>query len=510
MTASWQFRYAPTPELPALAWVARIRAGSLDVEYGASVRREEAGFFEGTWAGPSELDSLLESTTVFGSGIVARGGDLVVVTPSHHLEGVYQVRAGEALLVSNSLVGLLHAANLALDPEADYPALFRAASALCWLIDDLSEDPAGRLIGASVDIPTQTDPVTARYYENLLIRADLSVAEARKRREGPFASFADYSRRLTDALASAISNAGAYQPVVSLSSGYDSTAVAVVAAKVGCRRAVGFSTSRPSPHDGGPSDSGAATAELLGLEYELFDRLAYLDSDDLPEAEFLASGTVGEDIIFHALESAVYRTSLLTGYWGGTQFAMSHSDDWRHVGPASTAGADLTEFRLRNDFYHLPLPLFGAAQDPGAPRLLDRPEMEPFRVGGYYDRPIPRRLAEEAGVPRGSFAVAKRAANVLFQHDGPEAFSHASRASLEEFAAREGRRVAFRRRSRVQRRDRAIIAAAHSLKASRLVHSLERRRASLVHFEREFGTLVFRWAVSVIGQRYRAVERFRE
>ena len=189
---------------------------------------------------------------------------------------------------------------------------------------------------------------------------------------------------------------------------------------------------------------------------------------------------------------------------------MSHSDDWRQAAPTATAGTDLTEFRLRHDFYHLPVPVFAAAQDPGAPRLLDRPEMAPFRLGGLYDRPIPRRLAEEAGIPRGTFAVAKRMANTLFHRDGPEAFSQPARASLADFAAREGRSLNFRMRAPFKRRERALIAGARMLKLRPLVRGLERRRARLVHFEPEFGNLVFRWAVSVVRPRYRAVESLPE
>lgn len=62
----------------------------------------------------------------------------------------------------------------------------------------------------------------------------------------------------------------------------------------------------------------------------------------------------------------------------------------------------------------------------------------------------------------------------------------------------------------MKRRDRALIAAAHKLKLGFLVRGLDRRRSSLAHFERDFGTLVFRWAGSVVRPRYRAVERFRE
>ena len=39
--------------------------------------------------------------------------------------------------------------------------------------------------------------------------------------------------------------------------------------------------------------------------------------------------------------------------------------------------------------------------------------MEPWRVHTNYDRPIPRRIAEEAGVPRELFGNKKRAAATL-------------------------------------------------------------------------------------------------
>jgi len=48
------------------------------------------------------------------------------------------------------------------------------------------------------------------------------------------------------------------------------------------------------------------------------------------------------------------------------------------------------------------------------------------------------------------------------------------------------------------------------LKLRPLVGGLERRRERLVHFEPEFGNLVFRWAVSVVRPRYQAVESFPE
>lgn len=493
--------YADAHGFPSLAWVARVRrAGAIEVFAGTSIRRTATGFFEGTWAGPAELDTLPELTTVFGSGVIARGEGLAVVTPSHNLESVYHVVVDGVLHVSNSFAGLLTAARLELDPDADYPSIFTRAAKLRWLL----EDDVSHVTNSAVSIPTRTTAITAQSFENLAIRADLSLSVERKRREQPMASFDDFRRRLTAALSSAIGNAAPYEPVVALSSGYDSTAVAAVAAGLGCRRSIGFRSSRTSRHDGRDDDSGAATAARLGLRHETFDRLAYMSAETCPEADFLATGMAGEEVVFHAFEGALRRAVLLTGYWGGTQWAMADSDAWRRMQPADTGGASLTEFRLRTDFYHVPVPFFAAAQGRDAPHLLDLPEMAPYRVGGHYDRPIPRRLAEEAGIPRGTFAVGKRAANVLPQHEGPGAFSVAARASLERFAAAEGRPVRFHRRRRTTRWERGLIAAARRMGIERLAGPVVRRRERLVHFEPRFGTLVLRWAVSVVSGRYAA------
>jgi hypothetical protein len=226
----------------------------------------------------------------------------------------------------------------------------------------------------------------------------------------------------------------------------------------------------------------------------------------MPEAEFLANGMTGEDIVFKAFEDRIRGKCLMSGYWAGTQWALARESDWRRIAPTSTAGADFVEFRLRTDFHHVMPPIFGAVLEPGAPRLLDRPEMQAYRIGGHYDRPIPRRLAEEAGIPRAAFGHSKRAANALFHRDGLAAFSERSRRAVEAFAEREGTDLRFRRRRPFTKQERAVIQAAQKVGLDRLVAPLDHRRKSLVHFEPEFGNVLFRWAVSVVRGRYAALE----
>src|SRR5688572_22488841 len=107
---SWRFAYETLADLPPLAWLARVEWPEVRVWTGAGVRREESGFFEGTWSGDADLIGVMRSSAVFGSGIVLSGAELVVVTPAHTLEPVYHSRTGAGnAVVSNSLVALLEA-----------------------------------------------------------------------------------------------------------------------------------------------------------------------------------------------------------------------------------------------------------------------------------------------------------------------------------------------------------------------------------------------------------------
>ncbi|MEA2677838.1 MAG: hypothetical protein QOJ81_1979 [Chloroflexota bacterium] len=492
--------------MPPLAWVAAVRPGLVSVDHGSSVRTFDGGFVEGTWVGPADPTLLPESTTVFGSGMVARGDELLAVPPSHHLECIYFARVADALLVSNSLPGLLVASGLKLDADANYSDVFLASVRPCWLIDD-RVDGVLQLRHQRIEIPTTTVPITAWRVENLAIGLGLSVAQRRRPREAAWHSFAEYRDRLTNAAVSLIGNGANREPVVTVSAGYDSPAVASVAAKAGVRRSVGFASARPSRNSSDSSDNGAAIAAVLGLEYASVDRLAYLERKDLAEAEFLASGMAAEDVVFLGLESLVSPGLLFNGWWAGIEFAEATRDSWKHAAAISTSGAGFTEFRLRTDMAFLPLAVFGAIRTLDAPSLLDRAEMDPYRIGGNYDRPIPRRLLEEAGVKRGTFATAKRAAGVLPPRDGLDAFSEAARESIAAFAAASGEHAAWHPRRPFSRYERALIRGAQRMHIGPVADPLARRQARLTHFEPRLGNLLFRWAVSVVSERYRDVKR---
>jgi len=490
MTARWSFSYRVIEDLPPLAWLARVGDASVEIDCGTSVRREPQGFFEGTWTGPAGLAALPESTTPFGSGMVAQGDDLLIVPPGHTLAGVFALRADGRMLVSNSLLGLLAAADLAPRPDVDYVTEFFR------LADGIDNTP--------IELPTTGAPVELHFYENLLVHGPSGLEKVAKPREAPFASYADYVGRLEAALAQAFANAPAYRPVVALSSGYDSTAVAVLAARHGCGTALTFTRSRPPLTTTDNDDSGEATANRLGLQVERFDWRAYLQRDDLPEAEFVATGFTGEDVVLVAMEPSLRRTMLLTGGVGSAVWRRGR-EERSDLMRGDLSGCSLTEFRLRTDFIDLTLPIFGMSEIASLQRIAQSVEMTPWSVGGYYDKPIARRIAEEGGIPRGTFANDKRAVSALLHQVGAAAFAPASRVSIREFAAAEGSRIDLSPRRRLSRFDRALIRVADRLRADRLAAPLKERMREIVRHDRATGSILFRWGVAHAIGRYAAL-----
>ena len=57
------------------------------------------------------------------------------------------------------------------------------------------------------------------------------------------------------------------------------------------------------------------------------------------------------------------------------------------------------------------------------------------------------------------------------------------------------------------RYERGLMHAAERARLGPIADHLRRRQTSLAHFEPTFGNLLFRWAVSVVSERYAAVER---
>jgi hypothetical protein len=204
--------------------------------------------------------------------------------------------------------------------------------------------------------------------------------------------------------------------IVAISRGYDSSAVAALAKEAGATEAVTLSV-----HVNGSDDSGADIARVFGLNLREFahpvgDTIHNLDHVELTKsqldsaAEFIATAGMGDDYAFSNFEPALKNTIYFTGSLGDSIWAKD-SEIPPHLPCRVPYGKSLTEFRLRVGFAHVPVPVIGALFPSPIVAISSRSEMKPYSIGGEYDRPIPRRIAEEAGLRRDQFGIRKNATN---------------------------------------------------------------------------------------------------
>jgi hypothetical protein len=412
------FEFRPVASLPRLAWCARLRRGeeAVRVLHGAAVETAGHWFVEGVWNGPFGEAGILDATMLLGSGGRAESTHVSFAAASHPMDRLQYLRLPDELLISNSLTFLLAQGEDGPDPDHRF----------------YDRDIIGFVDGVSAAVrrlPTRRGRVLELLYcANLTVDRDLRVSEQRRPQPRGFTDYADYVRFLTAELAALDRNArdpgrlrSRYEPLATISTGYDSPACAVLARSIGCTRAVTVGAARPEY--GGGADSGLELGRRLGLTVTEYDRAAYLRRDDLIEAEFLAVGTGGEDVVMSAFEPELRDTLFFTGFLGDTLWGRLHAlrdreaADFRMRFPA---GASLTEFRLRVGFVHLPVPLLTYGAQPSLHRISNSQAMRPWRVRNpHYDRPIPRRLVEEAGIPRELFGRRKRAVTQPFYHNEP-------------------------------------------------------------------------------------------
>lgn len=406
-----RFNFIAEPALPKLAWCARITAGSDDilVEHGPWVETHATFFIEGAWNGDYSQGNLSAATMLLGSGGELSPAGAVFCSTTHTKERLQSLRVDDALLISNSFIYLLRAVNDGVDPnyrfyERDFMTSMHGV-------------PRARK-----SVPTMRGRrVTLHYNEKLNVDRRLNVRSERYADGPSFSTYEDYVAAVDDLLDALTDNANAgerrrnYRPLATISTGYDSPAATVFAQRHGCNEAITFAEARPDYNDpewnqSDINDSGAEIADHLRVAIKTFRRDDY-HRHRFPEAEFIATGNGGDDVVISIAEDELAGTMLYTGFLGDIlwdcQSDRPHlSRDYAYKDPS---GASLSEFRLRVGFIHIPVPLLTFTRHPDLHVISRSPEMARWRIGGDYDRPVPRRLVESRGVPRHLYGQCKKA-----------------------------------------------------------------------------------------------------
>lgn len=418
-------------DLPPLAWGLVSRSGSTPAQivHGSSVAVGDGFLCDGAWDGPCDRAGYLEAPSLFGSGLDWHGdGSIRVRTAVRPMERLWSLETARGVAVSNSLPLVLALGGSRLDR-----GYLHYESDLLWFVER-----AGRL---SRRVRTADGAILRQYGEAIVWveqgRITRLAHDTTLRRRPSVDSFAGYRAhisRTTEALFDNLADPRRprrYTPLATLSSGYDSTACAVLAREQGATEAITFRRAREIFEDS--DDDGSRIGDVLGLSVTPLDRFGYKAGDGTAERWSLAYGAGGEDVIFDSYDGLSGR-GLVTGYFGDTVWQRSVDYHLRHGRlPGADGCLGIGEHRIQRDFVHLPLPVVDVCRQPEIAAISNGVEMEPWMIGGSYDRPIPRRIAEEAGVPREWFGMLKKASSAPFYHD--DALDSFGPAALEELRA---------------------------------------------------------------------------
>lgn len=401
-----RFSFRLAPDWPALAWIARLTPGSREVLvfHGPRVETRDDWFGEIVWAGKFDQADFDQTDVVFGSGARIRHDQLVLVPAGSTVDRLQSINHRGHFFVSNSLACLL--AQVGGNPEVTDRNHFERLGTIRRGIDDYERF-----------ISTSAGPARLTYFHNLHWNGEqLIEKEKPDTAAGGFADFDSYRRHLVQSLRALGENAQDQRRrfpmrlLGTVSAGYDSAACAVLA-----REAAGLADAITLARPDG-TDAGQLIAARLGLSLTQFEREAWCNpahSGEPPEAPFIAGDAKGEDVFLRSAQSALAGCLLLTGHHGGGMWQRYSRNCSPKLARGDRSGLALTEWRLSAGFVHCPVPYIGACHHPDIQRIGQSEQMSAWRTGNGYDRPIPRRIIEEAGVPRESFGWTKRAGSVL-------------------------------------------------------------------------------------------------
>ena len=393
---------------PPLAWLAECRPGRVTVRHGGGVETRADWFCEAAWDGPFDAGDFDRTDIVAGSGGRLRDGELIFVPAGATVDRLQSITVrdraglGDVTLVSNSLACVLAASGAKLHPTYRY---YRR---------DIQSVVRG-ISRYRRTLPTSAGPARLWYFHNFAWDGTASREVEKPEEPRDFGSFESYRRFLDETLGRVVRNArdaGRARPlglIGTMSSGYDSTTVATLGRGHGLEEIVTFDEAR-----GGDPDSGVEAARHLGLRPVVVRREAWREHGPMPEVPFLCADGHGEDRFFGGAADHLRGKLVLSGFhgdkvWGKSPYGAESLVPHPEIKRGDASGLTMTEFRLSVGFINCAVPFWGARRIHEVVAISRSAEMRPWDVPGDYSRPICRRIAESAGVPREAFGIGKRA-----------------------------------------------------------------------------------------------------
>jgi len=470
---------------PKLAWVAQIPAGSQTVRvlHGPMVETMDDWCAEAVWAGNFAEGGFDRTDLVFGSGVRVRDGKVVFVSSGTVFDRLWHGLAGQYHYVSNSLPALLAAAGLSLLVDyADYSRDIRTIS---------------RGLGnRAAAIPLSSGEAVSTYFNNLVYDGKTLHEQPKPDPAPEFRTYADYYQylvRTAEALGANLSDPARRHgvvPLAGISSGYDSCATAVISRHAGCTRTV---TIRDPASLWRGSDSGAPVARRLGMDCREYPRKAR--NYPLEPAIWAAGGRAG--ILSWALFDFPEPLCLFFTGWHGEKMwdhvSHDHPDPFVRRDPGSL---DFCEYRLIKGVFQCPVPFWAARHNHETRAVTLSQDMAPWCTNKDYDKPIARRIVEEAGVPGNLFGTLKK--NTSHEEPFHWPYSPDARASFVDYLGELGIRAPSAITVRLLR----TVNIADALIQRNVLSRLGLRRRSWPLRHTRANSFLFHWANAELKKRY--------
>jgi hypothetical protein len=410
-------RYQLNRELPKLAWLAKVDMNSenISVVHGPSVECRNDWLVEGVWDDDFERGNFHQSENFFGTGMRVEGDRVYFVPSSATVDRLLYCEHEQKLLVSNSLPLLLAATGATLDDDHDY---YRESLTICEGIDKYEKEFTIK--------HKQISNFYQLYYKNMVL-SDAKISFEKRCKPRKIESYEHYVGLLKEILSRIRDNYESEMRTIpisaftTLSSGYDSTAVTCLAKDLGVKTCfTGCRLEPPFPMKWYKrvQENATPVARRLGLDIHYSEsRRASVSEDEL---YFLAvvypkfSMKVWSEIGLHSMTSFIEKNCaaavVFTGNFGGVMWDVNIGDEYlnEQVKPKFPSGNFFMEIRLKSGFIQIPAPFILAGHVKEIINIGRSAELDPWRLNNSYDRPIPRRIAETAGVPRHVFGMKKR------------------------------------------------------------------------------------------------------
>ncbi len=414
---------------PKLAWCARVNGCEIEVLHGPRVETGGDWVFEGAWSGRFGSGDFDESTAaVIGTGLRVRGDSVSFATSTNALDRICHVTKDGASIVSNSLACLLAVSGERLAPDHAH------SESVTRYVRDFRETPQS--------IPTRDgSAIHLHRYHRLIVADGRLVAQPRVDPAPDFETFEEYRGFLDETIIAIRDNLRDPQrkykvtPAATISNGYDSSAAAVVAEPLELQYALTISRGGVFSH---LHDSGERVAETLGIPVR-----TALSVDSRYKDHLLVWAGTGRslDLNMTLFDFPDDLTLLTIGNHGDTMWEKGLSKAHQashHFLDRDPSGAGLVEWRLHHGAFFAAVPYFGASKWDCLSKIHSSKAMDPWRVGGSYDRPIPRRIVEERGVAREAFGTKKSltSSRPIYHPTDPV---HGE--ALEDFLAKHGKKL---------------------------------------------------------------------